>query len=248
MGLAGKEIYRTYDRFGVVRVLDDGNKRILAFGEDDEQSCMLKSEPLRPQHEYTRAMLLALLFSPDPRRVLSLGLGAGSLNTCLHHRFPSLRQQVAELRPAVIEVAQRYFDLPHSRRLQVFEADAGEYLAARPERRVDLVFSDIYGAEGLDLQQLSDQFLSRCHDHLKVQGWLVLNCWREHQGSDTLEQLLMLFDEVWGCALQSGNWVVFAGKNTPDVSANEIKRRQRLLEQQLGFSLSGGLNRLKRYA
>ena len=69
-----KEIYRSFDEYGLLRVFEDGNKRYLAFAEDDEQSCQLKSEPLLLQHDYTRAMLLVLLFT-QPQNIMLFGAG-----------------------------------------------------------------------------------------------------------------------------------------------------------------------------
>ncbi len=60
MSLPGKEISRSYDDYGPVIVMDDGNKRYMAFSENDEQSCLLKSEPYLLQHDYCRAMMLVL--------------------------------------------------------------------------------------------------------------------------------------------------------------------------------------------
>lgn len=176
MSLSGREIFRDYDQYGVVSVYEDGQRRFLNFGGEDEQSCALKDDPSDLQHEYTRAMLLVLLFI-EPRRVLSLGLGAGAINSCLHHRFPKLQQRVVELRPLVIDTARRFFQLPMGKRLRVESMDAGEYLAAPVEERMDLILSDIYGPDGMDRQQIGFDFLERCAEHLKPQGWLVLNCW-----------------------------------------------------------------------
>jgi spermidine synthase len=246
MALPGKEIYRGYDAFGVVSVFEDGAKRYLSFGEADEQSCWLKTEPAVPQHEYVRAMLLALLFT-EPRHAITLGLGAGSLNSCLHAHYPSLKQQVVELRPEVVEVAYRFFQLPRGKRLQIHTMDANEFLSRVETKRADLVFSDIYGADGLDEQQLSPDYLLQCRERLKADGWLVLNCWREHQGSQSLDTLRELFADVRGCATQSGNWILFAGCRASNKSSKQLKAEAKALGQQLGFSLSGHLSRLQSY-
>lgn len=246
MSVPGREIYRGHDRFGCVRVLDDGERRYLAFGDQDEQSCWLKHQPLLPEHEYVRAMLLGLLFA-EPRQVISLGLGAGALNSCLHGRFAGCRQQVVELRPAVIEVAYRFFQLPRGRRLQVHATDALEFLRQADTRAADLMFSDIYGAEGLSEQQLDEEFLSLCAQRLKPGGWLVLNLWREHQRPDTLERLLQSFTQLYGCHTQSGNWVVFAAASDHGLSRQQLDQRARQLSQPLGFSLGPYLKRLRAY-
>ena len=63
MKSSAQEIHRSYDELGPIQVMDDGHKRYLAFGTDDEQSCQLIHQPHLLQHEYTRAILLALLLS-----------------------------------------------------------------------------------------------------------------------------------------------------------------------------------------
>ncbi len=244
MTASAREIFREYDQYGVVRVLDDGNRRILSFGDDDEQSCVLKTDVTDLQHEYTRAMLLALLYT-DPGRVLTLGLGAGSLNTCLHNRFPGLKQQVVELRPAVIEAARRFFQLPRSKRLVLHEMDAKVYMKAPDTAGVDILFSDLYSSDGMDELQLDPDFIERCADLIKPDGWLVLNCWREHESSDLPNLLSNWFTELQSCRTSDGNWVLLAGKQPSRLSNSQIKSRLKQLEKQLGFSLHPGFKRLQ---
>lgn len=246
MGVRGKEIHRGYDQFGAVRVFDDGSKRYLSFGDDDEQSCWLKAEPLVPQHDYVRAMLLVLLFK-QPQSALTLGLGAGSLNSCLHHHWPGLKQTVVELRPEVISVAHRYFALPRDQRIQLLNMDAFAYLQQADNVPVDLLFSDIYSDEGIDQQQLSPAFLHLCREQLSADGWLVLNCWQEHRGGDTLAVLRETFADVRGCVTQSGNWLLFAGKQTDRQTVKQLKEKARGLAPVLSFSLVSALARLQQY-
>ncbi len=246
MSLPGKEIYRGHDSYGAVRVLDDGDKRYLAFGDVDEQSCCLKHEPMIPEHEYVRAMLLVLLFA-EPKQVISLGLGAGALNTCLHGRFAGCKQQIVELRPEVVEVAYRFFQLPRGKRMQIHTLDALEFLQAVKTRKADIIFSDIYGADGLNEKQLGEDYLALCEERLKPDGWLVLNLWRDHVGGRTLELLLEHFGVLYGCHTQSGNWVVFAAAEDHGLSSGQLEKRARELGQHLGFSLSSYLKRLKTY-
>lgn len=246
MSLPGKEIHRGYDEFGVIRVLDDGNKRYLSFGDVDEQSCWLKSEPFIPQHEYVRAMMLVLLFC-EPKRCISLGLGAGSLNSCLHASFPSLKQEVVELRSGVIDAAYKYFQLPRSKRLVLHHMDAKDFLQSVESKKADIIFSDIYGADGLDEQQLQPDFIDECYYRLKPEGWLVLNCWRDHRGTEALQLLKTMFVDVRSCQTQSGNWVILAGRHKNTVSLKQLKIQARDLVKQLGFSLSTPLSKLKEH-
>ncbi len=245
MVIPGKEIFRHYDEYGLLRVTDDGNRRYLSFGEGDEQSCQLKAEPTVLQHDYTQAMLLVLLYN-QPKNVVILGLGGGSLALTLQHHIAGLKLRVVELRYQVIKVAYRFFQLPRNKRMAVLNMDASEFLEDDTQSRTDIIFSDIYGAEGLDLQQTQPWFLQRCHELLKDDGWLVLNCWQEHRGEQAMLTCLReQFAEIYLCATAEGNWVVFAGKRPTSLSQSQLKQAAKKLSKQLGFSLLPSLSRLK---
>ena len=241
--MQGTEIYRGYDAYGVVQVLDHGNRRFLSFGSDDEQSCILKDRPMIPQMDYLRAMLLVLLFI-TPKRVLVLGLGGGSLNSCLHYAFPALRQEIVELRPEVIRVAQRFFQLPRGKRLILHTMDAQAYLDYGPSTEHDIIFSDIYDDQGVSAQQHDPAYLHECYERLRPKGWLVLNAWKEHRADALLEQLKSQFAQVHTCTTQDGNWVLFAGKSAVFPNQSQLKQAAKQLSQQLGYSVSGYLNRI----
>ena len=114
------------DRFGDFCVLDDGDYRVLSFGDNDEQSKMDKSQPHVPQHTYVQAMLAVLLFS-QPKSVIILGLGGGALVHSLRHFDAAIKITAVELRQQVIEVAKRFFQLPLSKKLTVLHQDAYEF-------------------------------------------------------------------------------------------------------------------------
>jgi len=100
----------------------------------------------------------------------------------MHHYIPTLKLRVVELRSQVVDVAYRYFQFPRSERIDVFTEDASEFLDNTEQSKTDVLFSDIYGEEGLDLQQTQPWFIERCAELLNDDGWLVLNCWQMHRG------------------------------------------------------------------
>ncbi len=244
MSPLGKEIFRTYDEFGPVQVFDDGAKRYLSFGEGEEQSCVLKAQPHLLQHDYTRAMLLPLLFA-QPRSALLVGLGGGALANCLLHHMPDMPLSVVELRHAVVKVARRYFELPRAPQLTIIEQDIAAYFAESATAPVDLLLSDIYGAEGMDPQYFQPWYIEACAHALSDSGWLVLNCWDEHRGEhETLESIAESFAEVYTCAVTSGNWIILACKQTNAIDEAEFKARAKALSKQFGYAVTENLHRL----
>lgn len=239
-----KEIYRSYDEYGPVQVFDDGNQRRLAFGEGDHQSCMLKAQPTQLHYEYTRAMVIALLFNPKAKETLLLGLGAGSLANFLHH-CSTLSITAIELRQLVIDVAYRYFELPRSDRLQIHNENALHFLQRSEPCDYDLIFSDIYTGDGVDDLQLQESYLDMCRQCLNDNGWLILNCWREHQSDQDLIQVLQdRFTELYCCTTQSGNWILFAG-NTALASQKSMISSAKALSEKTGFNLQGIIKKLR---
>src|SRR5262249_34988745 len=75
--------------------------RWLPIGGDAIQSAMRIAEPDALALDYTRTMMAFLLFHPEPRNLLSLGLGGGSITKFVHRRLPRVRQHVVELDPRV---------------------------------------------------------------------------------------------------------------------------------------------------
>ncbi|UZE96006.1 spermidine synthase [Alkalimarinus alittae] len=247
MSLPGKEIFRTYDDLGPIQVFDDGNKRYLGFGSGDEQSCIMKTEPQLLLHDYARSMMLVLLFH-KPKNVTFLGLGGGSLVSCMYHHFPLSTLKVVELRQEVVDTAYRFFQLPRDERLSVTVMDAGRYLRKAKRGTSDLIFCDLYGPEGLDEQQLEPAFIERCHDLLSDDGWLVLNCWQNHRGeAEGLRSLMDWFPETKVCSVPGGNWTILAGKRSNDLNDKKLEENAKALSEQLGFSLMTPLKRLEDY-
>ncbi|MGH1374204.1 MAG: spermidine synthase [Cellvibrionaceae bacterium] len=238
MASLGKEIFRQYDEHGSVQVFDDGEKRYLAFGNDTEQSCILKSDAALLQYEYTRAMLLPLLFMGNPNTALILGLGAGSLVTCLRQQLPRLTITAIELRQSVADVAKRFFQLPSDNNLQVKISNADDYLGQPRDETFQLILSDIYGADDVDGLQLQEGYIDQCREHLDPQGWLVLNCWRHHRrNSDLLSLLKRHFGFVGACDTQAGNWVLIASNQMALPSRKKQQANAASWSKRLNFSL-----------
>lgn len=242
MKFSVNEIHRSYDEYGPLQVLDDGHKRYLAFGNDDEQSCQLIRQPHILQHEYTRAILLVLLMV-EPQHITVIGVGGGSLITTLHHLLPACDIEGVELRKDVVRLAYKYFQLPKANTISLHISDGFEYMV-NTKKLSDIIIADMYLADGIDQKQLTNEFIHHCHKKLNQGGWLVLNYWLDHQLEEYLATTLdTYFDQVYMCNTGGGNWILFAGKvDTTHTLINEEKIKP--LSKSAGFSLNFFLKRL----
>jgi spermidine synthase len=241
---SGKEIFRAEDAYGVIQVFDDGEARYLSFGADDEQSCALKAQPFVPQYDYIRAMLLPLVYR-RPRDAIILGLGGGALAGFLLRHYPKLHIRAVEMRPAVIEIAHDYFQLPRDPRLQVFAQEAGMFLDTNDIAPTELLLCDLYDADGMDERYFQPWFIERCAELLTDDGWLVINCWEEHrEHHDTLGAITAHFAEVYTCMVDTGNWIVLASRAPTQITQKQLLAQADAQSKKFGFSMRENLERL----
>ena len=238
-----KVLHVDSDSVGDFCVLDDGDFRVLSFGDNDEQSKMDKVQPHVPQHTYVQAMLAVLLFT-QPKSVIILGLGGGALVHSLRHVDAAIKITAVELRERVIEVAKRFFQLPLGKKLNLVHQDANLFLAQAEHKKVDVVFADIYSNKGVDKQQLSTLFIGQAKELLKTDGFLVLNCWKEHSRDTQLRDTLYShFTHVYACLTGGGNWVVYATNGHTGFAAANNKQALQALSQKLDTNISRVLTR-----
>lgn len=198
------------DEWGSIFVLEENNFRILKFDEFYEQSKLLITEPHYPVFDYIKAMLLSLAFAPCDD-VLILGLGGGSLVRAVHHFCRGSSITVVEIRPAVVELAFKYFLMPSSSTIKLVSGDAKNYLTTT-ERKYDLIFADLFWAMRMDQIQSTRQFFKSCKQKLRAHGWLAVNYELHSEINDKLLRIIFrYFDDVFLCAIPSGNAVILAG-------------------------------------
>lgn len=238
-------VFYAKDELGEMKVHDDGQYRLLSFADGDEQSRINIAKPHVLQHEYSQSMMLSLLFK-TPKRLTVLGVGGGCLISSMHACVPGIQITGVELRPQVVQIAKEYFNLPASKRIQIVEQDAKVYIADSSHKKVDLLFTDLYHAHGMDKGVLREQFIEQCDNQLKPNGWLVINCWEEEYNYlDLVELLRTYFIDIRSVNTGAGNWVIFAGKLLDHQSGKQLKQEAQKLGNHLGFPLTKWLNRLE---
>lgn len=229
-----RELLRIDNEEGAIVVSESQYRRVMTFDTLYEQSAMFLMEPTSLTFEYTQAMLIALAFKM-PQHVTLLGLGGGSLLRCLHHHFDSMAFRVVEIRRDVLEVAKQYFCLPQDMRIEYVIDDGVRAMMAAPSESTNMIFSDMFNSMGPEASQESADFLLDACRVLTQRGWLVINCHDLPSVTGVfMQQAMRLFKEVYWVALNSGNFVLFMGKETLGLPFDEIAFRTLSLEQDTG--------------
>jgi len=142
------------------------------------QSRMLTWWPGRLLVGYTRTMLAALLWQPQPRLIGMIGLGGGSQAKFIHRHLPDARLEVVENNAAVIALRQRFHLPPDGPRLQVIHGDGAEFVRER-QGRYDILLVDAYDLSGIPAALSTQAYYHDCRAALAPGGVMASNLFCE---------------------------------------------------------------------
>jgi spermidine synthase len=216
--------------------------RTLHIGSDTVQSSMRIARPHDLEVSYTRSMMAFLLFKPDPREVLMVGLGGGSLAKFIYHRLPGARTVAIEVNPRVVDVARQYFVVPpDDDRLHIIVTDGADYLHDN-HFNADVIVIDGYDAESQAEALSTPAFYRDCARALGDDGMLVVNLWGGDRNFTTcVNRIAKAFDGLVACmpAGKPGNIAAFAFKRSPGQPTwRELRARAEQLESSYGLEFT----------
>lgn len=238
--IRGEIVHWSRDGYGEIAVADDGGVRSLYSG-DILQSSIRLDRPATLIEDYGRAMMSALVFMNDPRSVLVIGLGGGSLVHFLLSAFPGCSVHVVEIRQQIIDAARDFFLLPaENPSLDIFHAAGEDFVRERTERGMDydLIIVDAFDEGGPASPLLEKDFLSSCRTGLSESGVFAINLWsrprdnfpevyeciRQAFGNNTLK--LLIGEAYWNAiVLGSNHPELFLDLPSYRAAAREMRRK-----------------------
>ena len=230
-----------------IAVSDERGVRSLHVGGEAIQSSMKLGDPFALALDYTRCMMAFLLFHPEPREALMIGLGGGSLAKFFHRRLRATRVRVVELDARIVHTARTQFALPpDDERLAVEIGDGAEALS--PEC-CDVLVVDAYHDEVHVPKLATQEFYDAAYLALGPRGALVVNFMDDDPRFD--EYLRRLEATFGGAvlamrALYDPNVIAFALKGLPPRAPwDELRRRAAQLEARLELPFPKYVRRLR---
>lgn len=233
-----------------IDIREEAGVRFLHFGTDWVQGAMRLRTPFALELPYTREMMAGLLMrdAPWPRRVLSIGLGAGSLAKFIHRQLPEATHTVVEIEPRVLAIARQYFRFPaDDERLQVHLADGLDFMAQTTECW-DLILLDAYDHDVRQGPLNSIEFYQCLRAHLSDEGLLSANLFnrgRRYEG--TVAKMEYAFDQRLQAfaSADHGNMIAFgAVGHAIDLDGAELRERAAAVQAATGLDLRPTVNRL----
>jgi spermidine synthase len=184
-------------------------------------------------------MLAFLLFAEEPRRLVNIGLGGGSLAKWIYRHLKGTQQLVLELNPRVIACARSHFHLPpDDARLRVLHGDGAAWVAHQAEC-CDVILVDGYDGRAQASELATREFYGNAARALHADGMLVVNLWgNDRRFDEYLQRIEAAFEGQVCCipAAQRGNIAVLAFRRKPVATRwDELKARARVLQSRYGI-------------
>jgi spermidine synthase len=198
----------------------EGRHLTMRFDMATLQSSMSLDDPTRLELEYTRAMMLFLLFNAAPDRILMIGLGGGSLPKYCHRHLPQAHITVVEINPHVIAMREQFQVPPDGPRFRVVHGDGARFMRAN-RQRFDVVLVDAFHFDGQPEALGRLAFYRACRDAVGDAGVLVVNLDGDPEAS---APLLARLGEAFG----GGVWSMLAdgGSNRIAFAADPQRVRE----------------------
>ncbi len=219
-----------------VYVSESDGVRNLHLGSVTVQSATRIRDPFALVLNYTRGMMCFLLFKPQAKHMLTIGLGGGSVAKYVYKNCPEIISTLVEINPQVIHMARHQFDVPdNDDQLKVIEADGLQYLADHL-LVADILLIDAFDSQGIAPNFCSQDFFDQCAMTLNSDGLLIINLWGSDKNFDIYLQRIEQSFEGRVLILRTGkpgNVLVFAFNEMPNnLSVPQLLARAKALEAQ----------------
>ncbi len=237
-----------YDRpstFNNILVLEDeSGLRTLYFEPGGARQSV--SKPGDPDHlelAYAKTMLGGLALCEEPRRMLIVGLGGGTIPKFLHKYYPQSVIDVVDIDPDVVKVARKFFEFHEDAKLRAFVNDGRKFIEDRPGL-YDIIFLDAFGADRIPYHLATREFLQAVKKALTPRGVVLGNIWKRSHNSlydSMMRTYLDVFDEVHFMDVPVAvNAILAAIPRRLHLTCQDIASRARHVSQSKNFHFDMG--------
>jgi spermidine synthase len=172
------------------------NELTLSFqykGEDYTESVTNLTDPDDLPVKYTQVMMVGVAYPPEVNRVLTLGLGGGSIPVYLGRFLPEATIDTVDIDPGVITAAKKYFGILETPRVRYHESDGRVFLNRRKDT-YDLILVDAFQGGYVPFHLLTKEFYILLKQRLAPGGAAVFNV---HDGTKLYASTLLTLRAVF---------------------------------------------------
>jgi spermidine synthase len=200
------------------------------------QSCMYKNDPDKLVFNYTKLTFASLLVTENPKNVLIIGLGGGTLSNVIHELYPGAKIHNVEIDPAVLKVARDYFNFIETDNVTSSVQDGRIFIkrAAIKKQKYDWIILDAFNGDYIPEHLLTKEFFEEVQSVLADGGVIAANTF---SSSKLYEHESATYHSVFGDFINvsranRSNRIILAGIKTMPTQA-QLNERAKALESKL---------------
>ncbi|MDC9512413.1 fused MFS/spermidine synthase [Pseudoalteromonas sp. CST5] len=200
------------------------------------QSCMYKNNPDKLVFNYTKLTFASLLVTDNPKNVLIIGLGGGTLSNVIHALYPAAKIHNVEIDPAVLKVARNYFNFTENDAVTSSVQDGRIFIkrAAIKKQKYDWIILDAFNGDYIPEHLLTKEFFEEVKSVLAEGGVIAANTF---SSSKLYEHESATYHAVFGDFINvsranRSNRIILAGVNSMPTEA-QINQRIKALNPRL---------------
>jgi spermidine synthase len=218
-------IYEGESIHNIIRVVDTASDRSLYLNYPGGAQTVMRKDSLLTGKYYDYFVLGPLM--NHAKRALFLGVGGGTALKQILAVYPDVEVVGVELDPEVLIIAERYFALVPSSRLDLRAEDARWYVESIT-REFDLIVIDLFVTGQIPFFTTTIEFFDRIKERLSTRGLLMMHIRSVRPGDELLAPFVHTIGAVFPSVFVFGrnNFILVASK-TPielDVLIQALQR------------------------
>jgi spermidine synthase len=156
---------------------DDSGYRVLRFEKGGARQTIAKpGDPTFLGFAYTKVAFAGLALAQEPRRIMIVGLGGGTMPMFLRHYYPNATIDVVDIDPDVVNVAREYFGFREDANLRAHVGDGRKFVESVREP-YDVVFLDAFGTRNVPPHLTTLEFMRAVRRSVTPGGVVIGNIW-----------------------------------------------------------------------
>jgi spermidine synthase len=233
-----KSLYRN------IIVEEKSGRRCMVFGRlskhPDQQSCIDRENPNFLVFSYTKLVMSGLAIQPNPKSILIIGLGGGTLPMSLEKLYPDSKIDTVEIDNSVVNVAKQWFDYNESDNQKTHIVDGRVFVKRqiRNKTKYDLIILDAFNGDYIPEHLMTAEFLNEIKQSLSSTGLLIANTFSRnklyHNESATYQKVFGKFYYIH--SRSSGNRIIYA-KNDHFVYEKSLLKDKQLTTQLISIGV-----------
>lgn len=237
-------LYEKQSPFSLVIVTEENGLRTLRFEHDGARQSVVKTgDPRHLELPYAPVAFTGLSLCPEPRRILIVGLGGGTLPMFLRQYYPDATIDAVDIDPDVVFVAREFLGFREDERMRAHVTD-GRAFIEKTRQPYDMIFLDAFGSDSVPPSLTTQEFLLAVRRAIRPDGVVVGNIWGP-QFNRMYHSMVRTYQEVFSdlyllAVRGAGNMILLALPRPLNLSRAELTARARRISTAKEFRFDLG--------